>query len=271
MDELGDLLGTVRKHKANYRRLVQDMKDFRVEHNLEEGFSDRLAHAKELVRNLVPIRCVDLSMAKKIAKNEGVYSLRSAVEEGLAPENSSGRATTENDIDQGLDRFIYAGFGRAIFYGKGDYGEIPIMFQHDVMVKEDTLCVPRDFLYFSADNIERYKKHIIRGRQFRDFTANVIATFLDNPAQYLTITNQTKLKTLWWVEFLTGPEVLLYDKVGLDDIAAIGVTKRQKTALEKVGMPSDKLVVLSKNPRFYEDNMGMLHQELYEISKAKAH
>lgn len=89
------------------------MESFRSQHNLEKGFSDKLAHATDLVRNLVPIRCVNLSMAKKIAENDGVYSLRSAVEEGLFSEGKYDMIQVgklENHlVDQGLDSENYFG------------------------------------------------------------------------------------------------------------------------------------------------------------------
>ncbi len=210
MNELGDLVGSIEEHEANYRRLVHDMESFRSQHNLEEGFPDRLAHATDLVRNLVPIRCVNLSMAKKIAENDGVYSLRNAVEEGLAPEkkHGDGRGMSVADIKYGLDRFIYAGFGRTIAYGRDDYGEIPILFQHETMDKEDTVCVPSDFLLLSGGNFDHYKNHVIRGRRFRDFMANVIATFFREPSDYLTVDFETQPKALKWVDFCFGSATL---------------------------------------------------------------
>lgn len=194
----------------NFKKIMDDLKQKRNDEVVAKRYNANIEKAKELVSTYIIVHNTTLESVIGIIQNGSLLS----IDEMEKRDISFNFRISQRGINDEMHKYVFG----ATHKGEPIYGLYEIRFKKAVETT-NSLFTPMSFLEYGA---EVFKDYIMDIKYWRAYLAEYIATYFDEPGNYL---KETPLHL--------RPEFLFLDKVELEDIEYI-LCASEKAASEVV-------------------------------------
>lgn len=237
LSRLSETLGSYDDHIANFERIMGEIKQYRNQNaQAQERYEKNIAEARRLVDNLPLIHLV---------RPEHVENAKAGLKPTILLDHETVLGA-DLDVPLGLDNYVFASFGHPMAGYKG----VPFQINSNLLDREGSIftlediavTLRREFLKTRGysgigtgavpiirKNVDQdrealaratntYKKGIMPASKFKEFMAEFIATYYENPANYgkdgRPDIKQFMIPDVFW----NSPEIKIYGEIRKEDI-----------------------------------------------------